>query len=354
MLKEIPSVATLRAYYGQDRDREYFERIFQSANINFIIGSGASLPAINVLGSIESELETLVRAGDDSEYFSKSASFLQTVWKANNALLGRNTPGKKWQPPFVEKVEATQKNYMNFFRALETLLTRRRTGLLPRRINLFTTNYDLFTEDAAVKNNNIILNDGFRQRGDLYGRMIFDPKSFYQTIQATGNLYNYSVEIPTVNLIKLHGSLSWKYSGNDIYYVIQDMKSGQFDSPQEEQEWVRSHQLVLPRKDKFRETVLDNVYYDLLRTYSNELDKEGTLLIVFGFSFADEHIETLTKKALRNATLKVVIFAYDEAAKTVFTDKFRDYSNVDVVFTPGAPLDFNKMNNIITSFLGGV
>ncbi|HGS4289213.1 TPA: hypothetical protein ACL9NS_005666, partial [Klebsiella pneumoniae] len=69
---------------------------------------------------------------------------------------------------------------------------------------------------------------------------------------------------------------------------------------------------------------------------------------------ADEHIETLTKKALRNATLKIVIFAYNEAAKDLFLGKFRDYSNVDVVFTPGAPLDFKKMNEIITSFLGGM
>lgn len=68
-------MATYRAYYGQDRDREYFERIFQSANINFIIGSGASLPAISVLGDIESELEALIRAGKDDEYFSKSESF---------------------------------------------------------------------------------------------------------------------------------------------------------------------------------------------------------------------------------------------------------------------------------------
>lgn len=345
-------MATLRAYFGQDRDREYFERIFQSANINFLIGSGGSLPAISVLGTIESELETLVRAGDDNEYFLKSASFLNDVWKANNVLLGRTRPGKKWRPSLVEKVEATQQNYVKFIRALEMLLTKRRTGLLPRRINLFTTNYDLFIEDAAVKNNNIILNDGFRQRGDLYNRMIYDPKSFYQTIHTTGNLYNYSVELPTVNLIKLHGSLSWNKCDNEIYYVIQNMKPDEFGSPWERQHWVRSHQLVLPRKDKFRETVLDNVYYDLLRTYSNELDKEGTLLIVFGFSFADEHIETLTKKALRNATLKVVIFAYNDAAKAAFADKFRDYSNIEVVFTPGAPLDFNKMNNIITSFLG--
>lgn len=289
-------MATLRAYYGQDRDREYFERIFQSANINFILGSGASLPAINVLGSIESELETLVRAGDDSQYFSKSASFLQTVWRANNALLGRNTPGKKWLPPFVEKVEATQKNYMNFIRALETLLTRRRTGLLPRRINLFTTNYDLFTEDAAVKNNNIILNDGFRQRGDLYGRMIFDPKSFYQTIQATGNLYNYSVEIPTVNLIKIHGSFSWKHSGNDIYYVIQDMKSGQFDSLQEEREWVSSHQLVLPRKDKFRETVLDNVYYNCYVPTPMSWIKKAHCLLFSGSPLPMSILKPLRKK----------------------------------------------------------
>lgn len=347
-------MATLRAYYDQDRDREYFERIFQSANINFIIGSGGSLPAISVLGTIESELETLVRAGNDNEYFSKSASFLNDVWNANNVLLERARPGRQWDLSFVAHVKKTQQNYMNFIRALEMLLTRRRTGLLPRRINLFTTNYDLFIEDAAVKNNNIILNDGFRHRGDLYNNMIFDPKSFYQTIHTTGNLYNYSVELPTVNLIKLHGSLSWKNRDNEIYYVIQDMKTDEIGSPQEKQDWVRSHQLVLPRKDKFRETVLDNVYYDLLRTYSNELDKEGTLLIVFGFSFADEHIETLTKKALRNATLKVVIFAYDEAAKARFAEKFCDYSNVEVVFTPRAPLDFNKMNNIITSFLGGI
>ena len=136
-------MATLRAYFGQDRDREYFERIFQSANINFIIGSGGSLPAISVLGTIESELETLVRAGDDNEYFLKSASFLNDVWKANNVLLGRTRPGKKWLSSFVAKVEATQQNYVKFIRALEMLLTKRRTGLLPRRINLFTTNYGL-------------------------------------------------------------------------------------------------------------------------------------------------------------------------------------------------------------------
>ncbi|MDX8024597.1 hypothetical protein SK430_26500, partial [Escherichia coli] len=76
-------------------------------------------------------------------------------------------------PALMDDVRSTQDNYAKFMRALEMLLTRRRTGLLPRRVNLFTTNYDLFIEDAAVKNNNVILNDGFRQRADIYNRI--DP-----------------------------------------------------------------------------------------------------------------------------------------------------------------------------------
>lgn len=112
-----------------------------------------------------------------------------------------------------------------------------------------------------------------------------------------------------------------------------------------------SHALILPRKDKFRETLLENIYYDLLRSYSNELDKEGALLIVFGFSFADEHIETLTKKALRNMSLKVIIFSYNEISRIAFMEKFRDYSNVEIVYTPGKELDFTKVNEIINCFL---
>ncbi|MFQ6247219.1 hypothetical protein ACLMPP_22480 [Yersinia enterocolitica] len=54
-------MAVKRAYYGQERDRDYFERIFQSANIKFLIGSGASLAAISVLGNIEKEPQGYIR-----------------------------------------------------------------------------------------------------------------------------------------------------------------------------------------------------------------------------------------------------------------------------------------------------
>lgn len=345
-------MALQRAFYGNDGDRDYFERVFQSANINFLIGSGASLPAIQVLGTIENDLQKLIDDEKEDEYFALAAQFLTQVWLPHNCMLERGA-GLPFGPDVITNLARTRENYKTFIASLEKILTRRRTGLLPRRINVFTTNYDLFIEEAATHNNNIVFNDGFHKRMDVWGNVEFDTGSFNYSLSATGNLYNYKVELPTVNFIKLHGSLSWKNHEGKISYHIPDKKLAVFTTQDEMNKWVLNHALILPRKEKFKETLLQNVYYDLLRTYSNELDKEATLLLVFGFSFADEHLETLTKKALRNATLKLLIFAYDKASADGFMEKFRDYSNVEIIHRPGGNVDFSEMNRIITCFLGG-
>ncbi|TBL46961.1 hypothetical protein EYY99_00080 [Hafnia alvei] len=345
-------MAVKRAYYGNDSDRDYFERVFQSANINFLIGSGASLPAIKVLGTIETDLQNFINNEQEEEYFAMASDFLSAVWLPHDIILKR-TRGFPVAPHTFADVKRTKNNYDAFMSSLEKILTRRRTGLLPRRINVFTTNYDLFIEDAATRNKNILFNDGFNKRTDIWGEVEFDAGSFNYSVSATGNLYNYKVELPTVNLIKLHGSLSWEHYDEKIRYNIGEIKPRNFVNTSEMRKWVLAHALILPRKEKFKETLLQNVYYDLLRTYSNELDKEATLLVIFGFSFADEHLETLTKKALRNATLKLLIFAFNEDSVDKFMDKFRDYSNVEIIYRPGGNVDFPVMNDIITCYLGG-
>lgn len=101
-------MAMQRAYYGQDRDREYFERVFQSANINFLIGSGASLPAIRILGDIEAQLEEHVRSGDDLAYFQQAGDFLTSVWEANDVLLDRTQQGIPHSQPTLDNVTVTR------------------------------------------------------------------------------------------------------------------------------------------------------------------------------------------------------------------------------------------------------
>lgn len=340
-------VALIRTYNKNDKNEiEYFQHIFQSANINFLIGSGASKPAINVLGDIENKLQNYIEIEDEESYFNVAEKFLTNIWSVIDTLLERNK-GIDLDDVKMSQMELTQENYIKFISILENILIKRRTGLLPRRANIFTTNYDLFIEDAATYRHNLILNDGFTHRKNIYNEYIYDSKSFYRSIYNTGNFYNYSVELPTINLIKLHGSLSWKKEGDDVYYKIPPIKPIRFEDSQNQKDWVNQHALVLPRKEKFKETVLENIYYDLLRTYSNELDKEGTLLIVFGFSFADEHIELLTKKALRNTTLKLMIFAYNESSTESYNDKFKDFANVEIVYLKDEDMDLEKFCSIL-------
>ena len=108
--------------------------------------------------------------------------------------------------------------------------------------------------------------------------------------------------------------------------------------------------LVLPKKDKFKETILNQTYYDLLRIYTNELDRENTLLIAEGFSFADEHLLSLTKRALKNPTLKLIVFCYDKSPEE-YEDKFSPFNNVDIVYSEKGNIDFDKFNSIMLDIL---
>lgn len=85
--------------------------------------------------------------------------------------------------------------------------------------------------------------------------------------------------------------------------------------------------IVNPTKDKFGLTVLNQNYYDLLRIFSNTLEKENSVLFIIGFSCRDEHIRELIIRAARtNPTLQIIVFAYlpDEA------QTLRDRLNADL------------------------
>ena len=94
--------------------------------------------------------------------------------------------------------------------------------------------------------------------------------------------------------------------------------------------------MINPRKAKFRETVLDLHFYELMRLYANALEKPTTCLFAMGFSFADEHIAQITRRAVAsNPTLLVIVFAYDDTAKKAI-DKCIGESNNDniIILSP--------------------
>ncbi|MBZ0300249.1 MAG: SIR2 family protein, partial [Anaerolineae bacterium] len=315
-------------------------KAFQSANINFLIGSGASYPAIAPAGLVEQEIEALFAEGKIEEANKRMYEFLAGIQGPTNLLL------KKQEN---ENNNTAIENYKSLIRVIEEILMARKTSLLPKQAKIFTTNYDLLIERAAEAFPALRFNDGFNRVPSLDNRFVFSPPNFFNSTLNFGNLYNYTVEIPVLNLIKIHGSLSWKKEHDEVLFNVctrEDLPEG--SSEEEIQNYNGQFAVVLPQKTKFQQTLMDRVYYDLLRIYSNELDKENTVLIVFGFSFVDEHIYDITKRALKNPALKLEIFSYSHDEISIFINKFDGYNNVDVIGPPeGECIDFTRFSATI-------
>ena len=329
----------------------------QSANINFLIGSGASRPYLATLGSIE---KLLTRLNDDmhshheAKYKIAEASIYKAFYDsviAPNRFFGYGSDYRE-----------TKSNYQNYLIIWNNLLNKRHSRILNKQLNIFTTNIDLMIEDAANRMG-IELNDGFR--GSI--NPVYDEANFMKSIMQTSIHFQHTSEIPVFNLLKIHGSINWKEQENRIvhecfwnYSVDEEIKkmgddrfinlfnigsdgrktektyeqiieeAEKLESSYDNSEYDASEYnafittykkfiIINPTQRKFAETVLDYHFYELMRLYSNALEKENSVLFVVGFSFADEHIATLTRRsAENNPTLKVIIFAYCDEEEESF------------------------------------
>jgi hypothetical protein len=319
-------------------------RSFQSANVNFLIGSGASFPAISSAGNVEKEIAKLFDAGDDDAAYEKLYAFLTTIQTPTNKLIAGVVDANN---------EKTVANYTDFLGTIESILGEQRTSLLPKQATIFTTNYDLFIEQASVPYSAMRLNDGFVRIPSLTDCSKYSSRTFFTMTSSAANLYNYKVDITCINLMKLHGSLSWKKESEHILFsILNHAPLPATRTAAQTRTFVDQYAVVLPETRKFHTTLMDDPYYELLRIYANEMDREGTLLIAFGFSFGDKHILEITKRGLKNPTLKLVIFAFEDSDKDSFQKIFEDYNNVDII-APGTliRIDFATFNETLRKVL---
>lgn len=328
---------------------EELRDIVQDAHLNFLLGAGASADLFEPLGAVEDWLTYLAQNSDipattlNRVRASVYAYFFEGVIDPNTNVINETVEAD----PILD-------TYRGFLRTLNTLLVRRRSSILDKQVNIFTTNVDLAIELAAEELQ-IELNDGFSGRYlPLFSASNFGTVKSRRSLQ-----YDNLAEVPIFNLLKLHGSTSWATRkiqlGAEIKEVITFNPSTEaFDSirgalrlayealydvdketridelvqvaeeptPSEkellEAFMAKYEQLAIvnPSKDKFGLTVLNQNYYDLLRIFSNTLEKENSVLFIIGFSCRDEHIRELIIRAARtNPTLQIIVFAYhpDEA-----------------------------------------
>lgn len=321
---------------------EILRNFIQSSNINFLYGSGISRPYLATLGNIEKWLTKL--AEDDSKETYKEV-IKASLYKAycDGVILKNRFIYPDIDANFLE----TKSAYADFFSICNELMNKRNSQLLNKQINLFTTNIDLLAEKTLEKSG-IELNDGFR--GTL--TPAYSESNFQISLSKSSMQFHKQAEVPMFNLIKVHGAVNWKEQDETIqsdtmlmYYVHQALDKidkdyfvnlYKTDGTEKTYDEVKTdadaialflpdkaydkffdayNQIVMinPTKDKFRTSVLDYHFYELMRIYSNALERENSILFVMGFSFADEHIAKITQRAAdTNPTLQIVVFAYSD------------------------------------------
>jgi hypothetical protein len=317
----------------------------QDCNLNFLIGSGLSCPYLTALGPIESYLSKLEKTAlaEDRKTIIECAlykSYFDGVMSKNCDVLGDDAAAK----PCLT-------SYYDFFKLLNSVLQDRKSTILGKEVNLFTTNIDIFME-KAIERLGIECNDGFSGRFEPWFSIAnFKKAHFRRSFQ-----YDNMSELPTVNLLKLHGSLTWEFKGDDSIFFCQDLRhvrnvrakiitpgvllsvkpNTSFDdlvalsdgiAPDKSvDDFLAAYNdlpIVNPTKAKFQHTLMNQTHYEMLRIYSNELEKENTVLFVLGFSFADEHILEITlRAAASNPTLMVYVVAYDSGSATDIGARF--------------------------------
>ena len=358
-------------FFKEKQDDFKFNQILSGHNVNFLFGSGASRPAYSTLSLGGTyTFEDIISAEKIDENSKKVLYYFfykNTIFPMFDLLMDNNRIDSNAQ----NSIDDTFKEYKNFIQKIIKFL-KNESNEKPKRVNIFTTNYDLMFEKTfqyfSNRGENCFFNDG----GLGFIKRVLNADNYNLNVSKIGVLGNFKNEIPVINLIKIHGSISWYLAdnnkievqcntNNDIKNKIIDeidrLKINEInksilkiDSTEELEkinenllsiynassddfdkfyDYYKKLLIINPDKYKFYETVFNQQYYQQLRNFTYELEKENTILIVFGFSFADEHIREIVKNALSNPTLKIYVICYKEKDVEKIKEDFKTNRNIE-------------------------
>jgi len=184
------------------------KEIIQSSNLNFLIGAGLSTPFLPLLNDIETRLcsET-----DEAKKIEIYKDYFKKVMLPNKQIIENSLAGN-----LKIDFQKTCDNYKDFFVLISLILLNRRSTILSKQANIFTTNIDIVIE-TVLENCNLNYNDGFS--GQL--NPSFSLSNFKKSIYKRSLHFENISELPIFNLVKIHGSLNWQLKEEGIISRIQ-------------------------------------------------------------------------------------------------------------------------------------
>ena len=203
-------------------------KTLESTNINFLLGAGCSMPAFRTLGNLE-ELRDKVeeqekRQGENGKVIYRLMKaeidrrfFMGSIYR-NVEYVNDRRGGSE------DEIQETRAAYEEFCtRAIQTVANRESVDK-PKQVTFFTSNYDLCM-DLALDEAGIPTNSAYLGRFS----QVVTQQTFGNRVFSNGIGLGYRTEIPSANLVKIHGCASWRDDGDkltidDSYQILEEIK----------------------------------------------------------------------------------------------------------------------------------
>lgn len=314
---------------------QFFNTQIKCPNLNILIGSGASVPDIPLMNKtmkeivknpknkdIKKQLLSYLNLSDEetgifSKYF-ENKKISDKEWKiVENYDYFSNIEGfmsylqqkiataefkshrikafkvfEKLKSLFIETIPKfnddkylgkVSVNYQNFY---QSIFSQRQEE--SPKLNIFTTNYDLFNE-VALEKNEIKYTSGFKQ--GLVSKFDINQFNFRQVDERNRYKDRWQPTTKEANLYKLHGSINWIEKDKNIVQSNAD----------------DTNIIIYPTILKHIETA-QIPYSPLFRDLSIQLQKPNSTLIIIGYGFGDDHINNLILQNLSHQDFNLIIF----------------------------------------------
>lgn len=294
--------------------RDKIKEFFNMKNVNFLFGSGTSSPAIPIMKRLLKAIREGNLSDDEKEAFEQIAEvkkdnieeILGTLYSQKAYMEGiGNTDSDDMEQCLglintiegiiydnltpdlsPDAISEISNSVLNNYKRLYGKITNRNKDL--SRINVFTTNNDIFNE-TALDSLNIHYINGFS--GGL--KKYFNPAFFNYTYskRMDTSLEKFEPVNNMVYLYKIHGSVNWveDSSNANSYFNIRELTEIEKD--------YNGKAMIYPTPLKQNKS-LGSPYVDLFREFQHKLLEPNSVLFVIGYSFNDEHINDIIYRSL--------------------------------------------------------
>ncbi len=228
---------------------------------------------------------------------------LERIFKEFAAAILKGENGVVTAPPSMR--EAAFNYLVSFLMSFAS-----RTGTRDR-LQIFSTNYDRLLEAGADIAGLRLIDRFVGTLAPIFRSSRLDIDIHYNPPGIRGEpRYLEGV----ARFTKLHGSLDWISSSNNIYRTGIPFGASQFEAylnaPGLEGADA-TKMMIYPNSSKDRETA-GYPYVELFRDFAAAVTRPNSALVTYGYSFGDEHINRVIEDMLTIPSAHLVVISYDD------------------------------------------